>query len=65
MPDEFVRRAEAKQQREREEVAHKRGQARRKEDQAKPDNDGSPTKDGYGSMTSGEREAYKRGVRGE
>ncbi|MDU8926576.1 hypothetical protein RXV86_04175 [Alisedimentitalea sp. MJ-SS2] len=68
MADEFeeqIRKAEEKQQRQRDRDAFERGKARRKADHDNPANDGSPGKDGYGSMTGSEKEAYKRGFRGE
>lgn len=68
MADEFeeqIRKAEEKQQRQRDRDAYKRGKARRDADQNDPSNEGSPGKDRYGSMSPSEKEAYKRGYRGE
>lgn len=64
-PDKAVEDAIEKQEREREEAAYKRGKARHKSNKEHPEKSGGPKEDGYGSMTEREKEAYKRGHRGD
>ena len=45
--------------------AYKKGQARRQAYQQDPSAGGGPVDDGYGQMTPAEKEAYKRGHRGD
>ena len=63
--DEAISNAEAKQEREREDKAYKKGKDRHQEDQSNPSNRGGPKGDGYGNMSPGEKEAYKKGHRGD
>lgn len=63
--EDQIARAEAKQQEQRDRQAYKDGQARNRRDREDPSNSGSPGKDGYGSMSVSEKEAYKRGFRGD
>ena len=62
--DPMIKKAEAKQQAQREQAAYEAGKARHKANQD-PNSSGGPKSDGYGSMTEGEKENYKRGYRGE
>lgn len=61
-PDDAVRRAEQKQEKEREKKAYKKGAERRELN--KGAKAGGPKEDGYENMTSGEKQAYKRGYTG-
>lgn len=62
--DQAISEAEKKQQKQREEQAYSKGKKRYEQNQSDPSNQGGPKKDGYGSMTPGEKEQYKKGHRG-
>lgn len=67
MADEYedqIRKADDKQQSERDRSAYNAGKKRREQDQADPANSGSPGGDGYGGMSASEKDAYRRGVTG-
>ncbi len=62
--DDAIDQAEDKQQEEREQDAYESGRNQHDRNEKNPSNDGGPASDGYGSMSDGEKEAYKRGHRG-
>lgn len=63
--DDSIRKAEEKQEQQREHIAYEKGKKRHETNQHDPSNQGGPDKDGYGAMTPREKEAYKRGHRGD
>jgi hypothetical protein len=62
--DDAISDVEKKQQQQREAEAYKKGKERHEKNQDDPNNQGGPKEDGYGSMTPGEKEAYKKRHRG-
>lgn len=64
-PDDAIKRAEEKQEQEHERVAYESGKARHKSNQEQPDKPGGPGDDHYDRMSDREKEAYKKGHRGD